>query len=718
MKYIIILVCFFTVLYALYVVLVNVLKRFSYAVNRWFSFIALLTSGMVSCLLVPFFIPNIDITELIRWYFALIIIINQAFFHYTQIFPRWEKKSPFLIISISAIPGIFTFLFTVASNSIILSASFNGLHIQFIYGQFIWLYLSVFVLYIMGTFITLFYKVRRLENTSFRYQLFYVFMGNHVGALIILVSFIIMPYVFKRFEYHSLGISSAAFLLLYINNYAISDERYLNFKEFYLKIAYYGVVLVFTVIPTYWILVNSYRYFVAGGQIPAVAVAFLNFIYLILFTRVIQPYLERLIKREYASLEKRFNDFIQALSQVEEFEGDPTYWDRFFTTTMDSLEYLFNVTSASFLMYNESEKAFILSHTIGQLPQVKRVSLGDSLVQLCQMAKTTIHQSLFYTDEMIKPFDDVLGLVKNNSIEVILPCFDQSGKLIGILFIGPHKKGRPYTFNEIEFMELYRVKFNNALVNSLQIEEVKSKQIGEHDNLVVSAIKNSIIPRQMPYIDHIRISSFFMNNSNLGGEFFNAKVLHKNALAFLISDCSYSGVDAAVLALELYAAFESLSPIYDTPEKIMQLLNWVVCTSKFTERYATSFCFTFNSEALSLKYINAAFNPLIIYEIQNDSFIELDTKGIPIGIEKDFIYESKEYVVKGPCIGCIYSNGITGAVNSNGQPYSIGRIKDLIRLHNSESPALIIRRISSDIDTYTSNTAVKEDISIIIFRIE
>ncbi len=665
----------------------------------------------------PFFISNIGITEVTRWYFALIIIINQAFFHYTQIFPRWEKKSPLFIV-ISAIPGVIAFLLTVVSNDIILSASFDGIHIWFVYGQFIMLYLVVFVFYIIGTFFTLYYKVRRLENTSFRYQLFYVFMGNHVGALIILISFIILPYVFKRFEYHSLGITLAALLLLYINNYAISDERYLNFKEFYLKILYYGIVLVFTVIPTYWILANSYRYFMAGGQIPAVAVSLLNFVYLVFFTRIIQPYVEKLIKREYAGLEKRFNEFIQALSQVEEFEGDPTYWDRFFTTTMDSLEYLFNVSSASFVMYNEAEKAYILSHTIGQQPVIKRISADDSLVQLCQIVKTTIHQSLFYTDETIKPYDDVLTLVKNNSIEVILPCFDQSDKIIGIIFIGPQKKGRPYTFNEIEFMELYRVKFNNALVNSLQIEEVKSKQVGEHDNLVVSAIKNSIIPRQMPYIDHIRISSFFMNNSHLGGEFFNAKVLHKNALAFLVSDCSYSGVDAAVLALEIYAAFESLSPIYDTPEKIMQLLNWVVCTSRFTERYATSFCFTFNSETLSLKYINAAFNPLIIYEIHNDSFIELDTKGIPIGIEKDFIYESKEYGIKGPCIGCIYSNGITGAVNQMGQPYSIGRIKDLMRLHSNESPALIIRRISSDIDTYTGNTAVKEDISIIIFRIE
>jgi sigma-B regulation protein RsbU (phosphoserine phosphatase) len=150
----------------------------------------------------------------------------------------------------------------------------------------------------------------------------------------------------------------------------------------------------------------------------------------------------------------------------------------------------------------------------------------------------------------------------------------------------------------------------------------------------------------------------------------------------------------------------------------MQLLNWVVCTSRFNDRYATALCFTFNSDDLSLKYINAAFNPLILYEIHSDSFLELDTKGIPIGIERDFIYESKEYRAHGPCIGCIYSNGIADAVNAQGQPYSIGRIKDLIRLHNSETPALIIRRISSDLNDFISNTVLKEDISIVIFRIE
>jgi len=718
LNYTIITICTIAVIFALYVAIINIVNRYYYAVNRLFSLIAILTAGMVSCLIIPYFMPDIDIVQLTRWYFGLIIIINQGFFHYTQIFPRWEKKSPLWMIIITAIPGFITFILCVATDTIIMQSSFIEDHINFSYGVLVEVYIVVFIFYILGTFFTLFYKVKRLENTSFRYQLFYIFMGNHFGALIILITFIILPYAFKIYYFHSSGIASAALILLLINNYAISDERYLDVKEFYFKIVFYCIVFAMTVIPSYFILVYSYRFFLRGGQIPAVAVAFINGIYLFVFTRFIQPYLEKSFKREYVRMETRFNTFIQALSQAEEFEGDPAYWDKFFSTTIDSLENLFNVSSASLLMYNESEKAFILSRNIGEQTKIKRVVSTDSIVQLCEMVKTTIHQSLFYTDDTVKAFDDVLKLVKSNSIEVILPIFDANGKLVAILFIGPHKKGRPYTYNEIQFMELYRVKFGNALVNSLQIEDVKTKQIGEHDKLLVNVIKTSLQPRQIPFIDHIRISSILMNNSNLGGEFCHARVLRKNLLGFFIADCSYSGVDAAVLAMELYGAFESCSPVYDAPEKIMQLLNWVVCTSRFNDRYATALCFTFNSDDLSLKYINAAFNPLILYEIHSDSFLELDTKGIPIGIERDFIYESKEYRAHGPCIGCIYSNGIADAVNAQGQPYSIGRIKDLIRLHNSETPALIIRRISSDLNDFISNTVLKEDISIVIFRIE
>lgn len=717
MEYMKVLICFAAMVYALYVAFINAAQRFSHIVNRLFSFIAFLTACMVGCLLAPMFITDIDGTTLARWYFGLIIIINQCFFHYTQIFPRWEKKSSLLSIILSAIPGVIAFLLSIATDSIISSGSFAHNHIEFVYGQLIVLYIGVFGFYIAGTFFILLYKVRRLENISFRYQLFYLFMGNHIGALVILSTFIVMPYVFQRYDFHGIGISSAALFLLYINNYALSDERYLDFKGFYLSIILYCVLFALTIIPTYYILVNSYRFFLAGGQIPAIAVAFLNFAYLVLFTRLIQPYVEKFFRREYAHIENRFNNFVQVLAQAEEFEGEPAYWDRFFSATIDSFEYLFQSSYITVLMYNDNERAYILSHHIGDVP-VKRIAGDHSLAVLCQILKTTIHQSLFYTDEVVKPFDDVREMVIQNKTEVILPCFDSTHKLFALLIVGYHKKGRPYTYQEIQFMELFRVKFSNALVNSLQIEMVKAQQVGEHDNVVVGSIKNSIIPRQMPYIDHIRFSSFFMNNSNLGGEFYKAKVLNKNTVAFFIADYSYSGIDAGVMALELYSAFDALSPAYDTPEKIMQMVNWVVCTSNFSDRYATALCLTFNSKDFILKYINGAFNPLIIYEIKADIFLDLDTKGIPIGIERDFIYESKEYSIKGPCIGCVYSNGITGAVNQSGQPYSIGRIKDLMRLHSNESPALLVRRISADINTYISNTTVREDISVVMFRIE
>ncbi|HPK44558.1 MAG TPA: hypothetical protein PLV62_06235, partial [Spirochaetota bacterium] len=164
MNYTIITICAITVIFALFVAIINIVKRYSYAVNRLFSLIAILTAGMVSCLIIPYFIPDIDIVQLTRWYFGLIIIINQGFFHYTQIFPRWEKKSPLWMIITTAIPGFITFVLCVATDTIITHASFIEYYFNFSYGVLIEVYIVVFIFYIMGTFFTLFYKVRRLEN--------------------------------------------------------------------------------------------------------------------------------------------------------------------------------------------------------------------------------------------------------------------------------------------------------------------------------------------------------------------------------------------------------------------------------------------------------------------------------------------------------------------------------------------------------------------------
>ncbi len=50
--------------------------------------------------------------------------------------------------------------------------------------------------------------------------------------------------------------------------------------------------------------------------------------------------------------------------------------------------------------------------------------------------------------------------------------------------------------------------------------------------------------------------------------------------------------------------------------------------------------------------------------------------------------------------------------------YSVGRIKDIIRINKDESPARLVRRIVADLQNFAGDKPIPEDISLVVFRID
>jgi len=269
-----------------------------------------------------------------------------------------------------------------------------------------------------------------------------------------------------------------------------------------------------------------------------------------------------------------------------------------------------------------------------------------------------IDRSILYTDSGLLEYrSSALDLMRQNGIHVLIPCYNQENDLVAILCLGHLISGKPYSYNLLSVLDLYRIQLGNTLSNALQIESVKTEQVDVHDRMVVSAIKKRIIPTVLPRIRGIRISSFYMDNSSYGGDYYDAVELGPDMMALIMADTTDAGVESSLLGLQLYSAFHSISAGYDSPEKILHMMNWVVSTSQYSEMYANANCIVFHAPTREIRYVNAAFSPLILFDGQKDNYIELDTKGVPLGIERDFIYESRTYKAGSPTIGFLYSNG-------------------------------------------------------------
>ena len=719
MFYLKITVTIIAIIYSLYVLGVNLFKRFRFAVNRVYSLVALATLIMLVSLLLQLLFPRSEqLILFVRVYFGMIILINQLFFHYTQIFPRWEKRSPAWLIFLSVLPGLPVFGITIVTDYIVSGVSYTDAVI-FQYGEYFYVYMIIFGFYILGTFFNLLWKTRVLENESFRYQLFYKFMGNHVGALLIVISFLVMPYVFNDYHYHSIGIPLAAIILNVINVYATADERIIDFRGYYLRIASWSITIAFLLVPAYLMLEAASVISGRSARLPSFAVALPVFAYFFVFFRVVHPRILNFFRRDYIRLERSFNMLIQEFSGLSEETEEMSYWDAFFRVTIDRLCETFDIESGALYLYNEDARAYIFSHSYGEASSLRKIGEGDTLPELLAARKAVIDRSILYTDSSLLEYrGGVLELMKQHGIHIIIPCYNQEDDLIAILCLGHLISGKPYSYDLISILELYRIQLSNTLSNALQIEDVKTEQVDVHDRMVISAIKKKIIPSVLPQVGGIRLSSFFMDNSSYGGDYYDAIELSPEMLAIIMADTTDAGMESSLLGLQLYSAFHSISAIYDSPEKIVHMLNWVISTSQYSERYANAYCIVYNAPTREIRYVNAAFSPLTVFDGQKENYIELDTKGVPIGIERDFIYESRTYKASPPTIGFLCSNGFTTAINSGGEGYSVGRIKDIIRINKDDSPARLVRRIVADLQNFIGDNQIPEDISLVVFRID
>lgn len=717
MLYFKIVFCAFGIITALYVFFNNIIRRFGFGVNRLFAAIALATGFMNATLLYQLLYPQSpDLLSAARAYFVMVSIINQLFFHYTQIFPRWEKRSPGWFIFISALPGTALIPFVLSWDGIIAGARFDGI-VRYEFGEYFWVYLAVFSFNILGTFLTNQYKTRVLQNDSFRIQLFYRSIGDHVGALLIVITFVVMLYFLDMQEHHMMGIPLASIVLLIINNYAISDDRLIDFKKFYSRAAYWVVVFFMLAFPALLVLYYGTELTVGGQKIPIAGFTIILFIYFFVAFRFVAPRLAMLFRRRYLGFERNVNEFFQGITTLSDLKEQAGFWDNFFNNTIDALGPRFGIGTASLYLYREDDRAYRFNYGFGEGIDIRSIEENHDLATCLKSFQGLLEQSMLFTDYSLGNYRDrLLPFYREHSIRVALPFFNHERRLIAILLLGELTNGRPYPVDLISALDLYRIHFEVTLANSIYLDEIKATQVSEHDRMLVGNVKKKIIPRKMKQIEGIRISSFYLNNSEYGGDYFDSVIVRPDRLGIFIADTADAGVDSIVLALELFTVLHTQPATYESPEKLLNIMNWVIASSRFSDHYTPAFYAIYSVASRTLSYSNAAMRPLILYDAARESFTDLDTKGIPVGIDKNFTYESRTVPIMPGSIGILHSDGLESALNTSGAAYTTGRVKDIIRLNRNDTPAMLVRKIYDDFRNFTKGSVLTTDVSLITFR--
>jgi len=710
------LLAFFAVTTSLYIFFYNLFFKRSYTLNRLLALCALITANIFAIfILLNLKLPGLSSVLMARIFLSLITLLATLLFNIMQIYPDIRERRHALVYLMSGIPGHALIVMTLATDLVIQNIPFEA-YADRHKGVLYLAYLVLTAFYFAGSVIIVFIKSRFFENRFLRKEvsLFLFGIAAAVGWGILFI--IVVPTFLGLEQTRNFGTLVAGLFIILFYNAIVVDIRRVDLQKFYNELFSWLLIGVLLFAP-----VAAAMKFTIEKIIPdplnLTLITFGIFVYLFLFFKYLTPAIRGFMSRSYTRLVDDFNEYFKSVKKIDMESDQKTFWSKFYKESITNLVDKYGMLSGHLYILDYQDNSLKPAHHVGKSIGIKQIPEADPLVSCIMTEGGILTTSILYTDSRYRDKRDaILSIFRDNDLEMAIPFFGMDKRLIGILFLGVFPGKKLYSKAFISVLELFRIQFQHQLANGLILDEVKINQVLTHDRLVVDTIKKKIIPREMIQVPGIRVSSFHINNSQQGGDYLDSILLAPDRAAYIMADAAYSGVESGILALELYTSFRTPVRNIDSPDKILNNMNWVISTSRFKKKNAPAFCMTYASQG-AVEYSSAAHNPMVAYNPNDGTFSEHATKGIPLGVDRDFLYESRELAAPSGMIGIIYSDGLVSAMNSSGASYGLEPVKRMIKTNPDSPPLVLLRSIYMDLTSFIGDHKQLSDISLILFKV-
>lgn len=685
----------------------NLMKKNRTAANYAVSAVGLASAGLFILTAIALILPlHIPAAAHRKAELSLMLAIAALFVCFIILYP-YLKPRAVIFAAASFLPAAGMCAVVMFTDIILLESGGD-----LVYGAGYSVYCAFLILYFLATLAITGFKLMQHENRALRNDLMYICGGLAFFFGMFLFLSIYLPSTGKTVDAAAFGTLVSYSSILIIMNYATINVKTVDLKKFYATAFSWMILFALLFIPTFLAIeYNSTEYLVE--PIPPIGVALLLFAYLFLIFKYLRPRLESISQRGYRSLAARVDELF---SQQAGGARDDAASEDHLRALVDGIAEKFNITSAHLYLSVNNDSRFSVTHATGSRIMDTQITLAGPLAEIIGRNPEVLYKPSIYSEEAFRPYrEGVREYLERNHIEVILPFLNPEGQIIGFLTLGQLRNNRVYSKSLLEAFELYRIQFQQQLSNALLLERVRSSQVLEHDQMVVNSVKKRIMPHAMGQITSYRISSFYINNSPYGGDYFDSVPIGDDALALFMADSSYAGIDSALILLELYTVLHTPSKAADSPEKILGAMNWTVATSRFSSKYASAYCAILDPTGI-LSYANAAFTPLIIFNPGDNSFTACDTVGVPVGVDRNSKYESKSVRLAPGSTAILCSDGLISSINPEGNTYGLDRLRNVLRTGRDKAPADIARLLYDDLTGFIRDKKQINDISAILFR--
>jgi serine phosphatase RsbU (regulator of sigma subunit)/catechol 2,3-dioxygenase-like lactoylglutathione lyase family enzyme len=238
------------------------------------------------------------------------------------------------------------------------------------------------------------------------------------------------------------------------------------------------------------------------------------------------------------------------------------------------------------------------------------------------------------------------------------------------------------SFSVIEFDEATRTLEAERLAQAARLE---AERQAAHELAIAKQVQSRLFPQRQPLIRSLVYAGICCPARTVGGDYYDFLDLGNRRLGLVLADIAGKGMGAALLMANLQAALRSqCATAWEQPERLLRSVNQLLYENTAEGDYATLFFAAYDDDTRKLRYSNCGHPPALLARGQN-GWERLGATCTVVGLfeQWDCAMEERE-MAPGDAI-LLYTDGVTEAVNGEGEEFGEERLLQATRQHRELS---------------------------------
>jgi len=296
-------------------------------------------------------------------------------------------------------------------------------------------------------------------------------------------------------------------------------------------------------------------------------------------------------------------------------------------------------------------------------------------------------------------------------------------KVLGVLAVANRTDETPFASGDLSLLQAMADQASVPIhYAGLRAALEEKKQI-DRDLRVARKIQASLLPQKLPRFQGVEFAAYNLPAFDIGGDYYDFIEIDDEHLGIAIADVSGKGIGGAMMMAVCQGVLRTRAAQEQSPARMLCELNRVLSANLAEDMFITMLYVVLNTRTRKLKFARAGHErPLICRNCNRQRNAEpLDAPGIAIGLVDAEVFDAAisdvSFQLESGDGFIVYTDGITEALNEEGEEWGLSNLIKLIRTESPEDPECLMKAVRTALIEYVGTRRQYDDMTLLAFKV-